>query len=148
MIGDISGDAVPDLAQLARRIDNGASRIQVKASDSGTTISNAFTGDTNIPISITSINDINGNGSPEIALLVANPAGVAQITVWDSATGSFVRNVFTAAVGSPYGVAVLSDGTDAGDSEEIAVLGDNAGQRRVQVKDTGNGTQINTLNFP
>jgi hypothetical protein len=69
VIGDVSGDGVADLAQLGRRDDTGLVRVQVKRTDTGATVTNAFAGTTNTPIAVVGIGDANGNSSPDLAIL-------------------------------------------------------------------------------
>ncbi len=146
VIDDVSGDGIPDLAQLGRRDDTGAVRIQVKQTDTGATISNAFTGNTDLPIALLGIADANGNSAPDVALLVQRPNGTAKVIIRDGATGAFIRNVFMGAISTPVGLTTFVDPTTA--ETQLAVLGDdNAGTRRVQIKSTS-GAQGNTIDFP
>jgi hypothetical protein len=148
VIQDVSGDGIPDLAQLGRRDDTGAVRIQVKQTDTGATISNAFTGNTDIPITVVGIGDANGNSAPDVAMLVKRPDDIAKVVVRDGATGAFIRNIFFGTVSNPVAMALVDD-LNASGAPELAVLGDdNAGTRRVQIKDSISGAQVNTIDFP
>ena len=147
-IQDVSGDGIPDLAQIGRRDDTGAVRIQVKQTDTGATISNAFTGSTDIPIAVVGIGDANGNSAPDVAMLVKRPDGTAKVIVRDGFTGAFIRNIFAAKVTNPVAMALIEDLNASGDAE-LAILGDNgSGTRRVQIKDSISGAQVNTIDFP
>jgi hypothetical protein len=148
VIQDVSGDGIPDLAQLGRRDDTGAVRIQVKQTDTGATISNAFTGNTDIPITLVGIGDANGNSAPDVAMLVQRPDGTAKVIVRDGATGAFIRNIFVGAVSNPVAMTLVDD-LDSSGAPELAVLGDDgAGTKRVQIKDSISGAQVNTIDFP
>ncbi len=147
VIEDISGDGIPELAQLAQRADTGAVRIQVKDPVDGKTLSNAFTGSTDTPVEIVGTADVNGNSSPDIGLLVQDAGGVAKVIKRDGATGAFIGNVFMGAIGTPEALVLVEDLNGSGDAE-FAALGNNAGQRVVQIKDSVSGAQINTINVP
>ena len=148
VIQDVSGDGIPDLAQLARRDDTGQVRIQTKRTDTGETIANAFTGSTERPITVVGIGDANGNSAPDVALLMEQPDGMAHVIVRDGATGAFIRNIFAGAVRNPMAMALVDDLNMSGDPE-LAILGDNgAGTKRVQIKDSISGAQVNTIDFP
>jgi hypothetical protein len=51
------------------------------------------------------------------------------------------------AIGTPEALVIVDDLNGSGD-EEFAALGKDAGQRRVQIRDTVSGAQINTVDFP
>jgi hypothetical protein len=148
VVQDISGDGVPDLAHLGRRQDTGAVRIQMKRTDNGQTIANAFTGTGSVPIALVGIGDANGNTSPDVAMLVKEPDGTAKIVVRDGSTGAFIRNIFAASVSNPVAMALVED-LDSSGEPELAVLGEKSdGTVRVQIKDSVSGAQINNVDFP
>ena len=147
VIEDLSGDGIPDLAQLSRRDDTGAVRIQTKNAANGALIANAFTGNTDTPVSIIGIADANGNTVEDVAMLVEEPGGTGKIIVRDGGSGDFIRNIFVAGAGQPKGMAKVSD-LNASGQPELAVLGNAAGQHKVQIKDSITGAQINNIDFP
>ena len=148
VIEDLSGDGVPDIAQLGRRGDSGAVRVQVKRTDTGATISNAFIGNVDIPISLVGIGDANGNSAPDVAVLVQRPDGTAKVILRDGATGAFIRNIFAGAVSNPVAMTLIDD-LDLSGGPELVILGDDgAGNRRVQIRDSLLGSQVATINFP
>jgi hypothetical protein len=59
---------------------------------------------------------------------------------------SFVT-LFFSAVENPVGLTVMPDYSGNG-FDELAVLGENAGTRHVQILDTASGTQVNRISFP
>lgn len=149
VIGDVSGDGISDLAQLAQREDTGVSRIQVKGLDNGVTISRAFTPGFDIPIALLGIGDGDGNGFADVAQLVERPDRTAKIIVRDGASGDPVTNIFaTAAIRNPVAFILLPDMDGSGDPE-LAVLGDDGSTtRRVQILDSVSGEPLNTIDFP
>ena len=150
LIGDVSGDGIPDLAQLGIRSDTGAVRVQVKASSGGPVISNAFLGNTELPVEVTGIGDANGDASPDFAVLVERTNGSGKVILRDATTGDFIRNTFVGKVLQPDGLIIIDDVDVSGDPE-VAALGDSSdspGTPRAQVKDSIEGTAINTIDFP
>ena len=147
VIGDVSGDGIDDLAQLARRPDTGAIRVQVKESSGGTIVANAFLGSTDAPVGLAGIGDANANTWPDVAVLVERPDGSGKVVIRDGATGDFIRNTFMGAIEAPVGLAVIGD-IDASGNAELAALGENAGVMRVQIRDSVSGVQINNVDFP
>ncbi len=147
VIGDVSGDGNPDLAQLGTHNVTGATRISVKRTDTSGIVSNAYTG-TDTPIAIVGIGDANGNNAPDVALLVMKPDGTAKVIVRDGATGAQIGNIFFGSVSNPVAIALVADLDMSGDPE-LAVSGDDgAGTQRVQIRDSISGAQINTIDYP
>jgi hypothetical protein len=140
VIDDVTGDGIPEIAQLAQRDDTGAVRIQVKNPVDKQTVSNAYTGTTDRPVEIV------GTGGM-VGLLVEDAGGVAKVIKRDALTGAFIGNVFMGAIGTPEALVVIDD-LDASGDPEFAALGNNAGQRVIQIKDSVSGAQINNINLP
>ena len=148
VVQDISGDGIADLAQLARREDTGAMRVQIKATDTGATVSNAFIGNADTPVSLVGIGDANGNMSQDVAILVTRSDGTAKVIVRDGASGSVIGNIFAGAVQNPKAIVLVDDLDFSGDPD-LAILGeDSSGNLRVQIKDSVSGAQVNTIDFP
>ena len=149
-IQDVSGDGVQDYAHVGKRDDTGATRIQIKRSEAfgRVTISNAFLGDVGTPIELVGIGDVNSSTFPDVALLVENPFdGSAKVIVRDGKTGEFIRNIFLGAIRNPVGMALIQD-RDGNGFMELAILGDNDGTPRVQIKDSKSGAQVWNIDFP
>jgi hypothetical protein len=122
-------------------------RVQVRDSASSATHYNIWLGNTNEAVDIALVNDINGNGYPDLAVLLKTPTGAGRVRVQDGLNGAFIRNLFFSAVENPTGLAVMPD-YSGNDFEELAVLGENAGVRHVQILDTSSGTQVNRIDYP
>ena len=74
-------------------------------------------------------------------------SGTGRVRVQDGGNGAFIRNLFYTVVANPVGLTVLPDYSGNG-FDELAVLGENAGVRHVQILDTSNGAQLNRIDFP
>jgi hypothetical protein len=122
-------------------------RVQVRDSDTTATLYNIWLGAVNEAVDIALINDINSDGFPDLAVLLKTPAGTGRVRVQSGANGAFIRNLFYAVVENPVGLAVMPDYSGNG-FEELAVLGESAGVRHVQILDTSSGSQINRIDFP
>jgi hypothetical protein len=121
--------------------------VQVRDSDTTATLYNIWLGAVNEAVDIALINDINSDGFPDLAVLLKTPAGTGRVRVQSGANGAFIRNLFYAVVENPVGLAVMPDYSGNG-FEELAVLGESAGVRHVQILDTSSGSQINRIDFP
>jgi hypothetical protein len=121
-------------------------RVQVRDSDSSATLYNIWLGSTNEAVDIALINDINGNGVADLAVLLQTPDGTGRVRVQDGLNGAFIRNLFYTVVENPSGLAVMPDYSGNG-FEELAVLGRSGGLRHVQILDTSSGSQVNRIDF-
>ena len=89
----------------------------------------------------------NGNSASDVAMLVERPDGTAKVIIRDGATGAFVKNIFAGSVSNPVAMTLVEDLNSSGDPE-LAILGDDgAGTKRVQIKDSISGAQVNTIDF-
>ena len=146
VVNDVSGDALPDLAQLGRRSDTGAVRVQIKATSGGPVISNAFLGSADLPVETIAIGDVNASGWPDTATLVQRPDGTGKVILRDGLTGDFIQNIFFGAIDNPAGLTLVDD-LNASGSPELAALGYRNGVRRVQIRDSVTGANINTIDY-
>jgi uncharacterized repeat protein (TIGR01451 family) len=147
VVNDLSGDGLPDLCQVGRRLDTGTIRMLVMSSSDGEVVSKTFAGNTDHPIDSASVADMNGNGAPEMALLVQVGAGVAKITISDGATGSFIRDIFPGSMYEPQGMVVVRD-MNANGRAELAVAGNTATIPSVQISDSDSGEQLKLIVLP
>ena len=122
-------------------------RVQVRDSDTTATLYNIWLGAVNEAVDIALINDINSDGVADLAVLLKTPDGTGRVRVQSGLNGNFIRNLFYSVVESPIGLAVMADYSGNG-FEELAVLGENAGVRHVQILDTSSGSQVNRIDYP
>jgi hypothetical protein len=93
------------------------------------------------------IDDISGNGKPEVALLTTVPDDDdnVRVQVKDSVTGATVNNVYYGNVYSALDMTVLPD-TDGNGADELLVLGINSiGEGRAQARDALTKAVTSTL---
>ena len=147
VVADINGNGASELAMGGVRDDTGATQIQLRDTITGAVVKNLFLGMQNFAIDMAVVPDTNANGFPDFVILVELADGSARAKVWDSSTGRFIRNVFFSAVGQPLALAVVDD-IDGNGFSEIVVVGNNLGQRRVQIKDSQSGAQLSVIDFP
>ena len=110
-------------------------------------ISNAFLGATDLPVQTVAVGDVNSNGSMDMATLVQRPDGTGKVVLRDGLTGDFIRNIFFGSIDNPIGLTIIED-LDASGDPELAALGESAGVRRVQIRDSVSGANINTIDYP
>jgi hypothetical protein len=146
-IPDINSNGSDEIVAVG--VDPATQNIRVQVRDSASTIThyNIWLGNTNEAVDIALINDINGNGFADLAVLLKTPTGTGRVRVQDGLNGAFIRNLFYTVVDNPAGLAVMPDYSGNG-FEELAVLGENAGVRHVQILDTVSGSQVNRIDYP
>ena len=148
---DINGNGSDEIVAIG--VDPATQNIRVQVRDSASTAThyNIWIGG-HRAVDIALINDINGNGFPDLAVLFEQKvgdvvAGRGRVRVQDGLNGAFIRNLFYTVVENPTGLAVMPDYSGNG-FEELAVLGENAGVRHVQILDTATGSQVNRIDYP
>jgi len=147
-IGDVSGDGLPELAQLARRGSSGFTRIAVRSVADGSSVSIAYFAGLDTPVAIAGITDTNSNAAPDVALLVARPDGRAKIITSDGRNGQLIGEFFVDTVSHPTAMLRLPDLNGNG-HPELAILGeDGMGTPRVQIRDSATGIGIDNVDFP
>jgi hypothetical protein len=122
-------------------------RVQVRDSATTATLYNIWLGAVNEAVDIKLINDINSDGVSDLAVLLKTPGGTGRVRVQSGLNGAFIRNLFYTVVDNPVGLAVMPDYSGNG-FDELAVLGESAGVRHVQILDTNSGSQVNRIDYP
>jgi len=146
---DINGNGTPELALLRQR-PNGRVEVLIKDSASKATIRTVtFNSQDLTPLGIAPLNDINGNASPEVALLLrkANGQGIARIR--DALTGQWIHQI--PFVGKAWDVlALTSQDSDRDGVSELSVLAvkDDASAAGVQIRDAATREPVNWVPFP
>jgi hypothetical protein len=146
-MSDINGNGSDEIVAMGVDPVTSNIRVQVRDSASAATHYNIWLGNTNQAVDIALINDINGNGFADLAVLLKTPTGTGRVRVQDGLDGAFIRNLFYTVVEDPAGLAVMSDYSGNG-FQELAVLGMSGGLRHVQILDTNSGSQVNRVDFP
>lgn len=144
---DINSNGSDEIVAVG--VDPATQNIRVQVRDSASTIMhyNIWLGAVNEAVDIALINDINSDGVSDLAVLLKTPGGTGRVRVQSGSDGAFIRNLFYSVVENPVGLAVMPDYSGNG-FDELAVLGENAGTRHVQILDTSTGTQVNRIDFP
>ncbi len=140
-LGDINGDASPDIAVL----NEGAVTATVKDAVSGVLIQTVTFDGTAAPIRFIAVPDVNGNGAPELLVLRST---VPQTEMRDSLSGNLLSAVGFNANFDPVDVAVVSD-QDGSGAPELALLGKRAstGHVKVETRDALSGNLLANAYF-
>ena len=145
-IPDVSGNNIDEVVMLGVDPLTQTVRVQTKDSSSNTPLHNIWMGNTNRAIDIALINDVNGNGRRELAVLLERPDGSGSARIYDSGDGTFIKNIFFR-ISNPQDLAVLADFSGNG-SDELAALGTYDGVRRIAIRDTSDGAPLNRIDLP
>ncbi|HVT35624.1 MAG TPA: hypothetical protein VHE37_08570, partial [Nevskiaceae bacterium] len=142
---DVNGNGSPDQALLVKTpagvsayVTEGAGATLIRT----VTFASAYTA-----AGLACIDDLNGNGTPELAALgKSTSTGAIQVQIRDAGSGALIRNIpFLGPGYQPVAVASATSGT----TPLLAVLGKDAtaGTVRVQLKNALDGSQVKTINF-
>ena len=148
-IPDINGNGSPELAAL-RTLPDGAPNIIVIDSDTNDQIKEiTFDASAKTPTGITGLLDINGNGSPEVAVLLVKPNGTGQVVIRDAETGAYLGAI--SFFGKNWQAkAITSQDSDGDRVSEISVLAekDDGTEVVMQLKDSVSGDEMNWIELP
>lgn len=148
LIDDLSGNAQPEIAVLEARDSDGKIRVTIKDAFTGVFVINAFFGTNDEALAVMGLDDVNGGGSPDFAVLIERGSdGAAQVKVKDGATNALIKKLTYAPVGQPLLASGLSDQDGAG-GPDILVFGNDAGQFLSMMKDALTGDSLNRIQFP
>jgi hypothetical protein len=149
-LDDINGNGRPELAALRTLLD-GTPEIVIKDSDTKQLISElplpqATDG---VATGLTGLLDINGNSTPEVAVLMVLPSGQGLVKIKDRETGTWIGQIRF--FGSEWQAkAITSQDLDLDGVSEISVLAVRKDGTRsaIQIKDSLSGEPVNWIELP
>ena len=124
-VDDLSGNGVKEIAALSLRRSTGGIFVTLRDALTGTLIKSIFYNNTDEPIGMVVVPDLNSNGAPEIGVLsVDGTTGAAKVAIKDTLSGLLVRTILC---GDAYDVisAVGIDDINNNGNPEVGVLGAN-----------------------
>jgi hypothetical protein len=145
VVEDLNGNGIPELAVLGEEDTTGEVRVQLKDASTGAEVGVVFFGATHTPWGLAIVEDQNGNGVAELAVLEEErTTGQGRVQLKDALTGEWIRDITFSATYAPRGLAVIADQNGNGVAE-LAVLVEQrvTGNGRVLLKDalTGEGVR-------
>jgi hypothetical protein len=150
ILGSIGGGAAPAVTVLGEPADGRHNaRSQDALTDALVSSIRFFNADWTT-IGIDSLADVNGNGSPDVAVLAQHDANRAiRVQVRDALTGEPIRTVnFLGPTWSPGAFAAFAD-IDGNGIQELGVAArDEDGDIRVQLRDASTGAVVSTMDLP
>lgn len=146
-LGDTNQDTTPELAVITHDATRLKTAATVKDAKIGALLKTiAFNGRC-APVKTNTVNDLNGNGAPEIAVLGVNHGDQSvQVELRDSLTGLRLRSVPFAAIGSPLDLGIIRNPSGAG-SAALAVLRQTDTGPAVQLADAKTGKPLRDIPF-
>lgn len=147
VIGDIGGNALPELAVLGTR-PSGQARLLIRDTLTGVLENTVFFGSVYASVDLSVVPDTTGNTFDEIAVLGTSAAGGVRVQARDSVTGVASSTVYFGSRLDARQLAILPDSSGGG-FPEIAVHGvDTVSQQsRVQIKDSDTAALIRNVYF-
>ena len=128
--------------------DDGAAVVRMRSPATGAGAGGIYIGPNRDPLAITVLPDMNGNGSPELGLLVRTATNAVRITVVDSLTKAVIADHRRASYPDPIGLLSLGDVDGIGGPEVGLVLDDyRAGEVRLLTINAATGTTLRRILF-
>lgn len=148
-VADVNGNGTPELAALRQQSD-GTLDVLVKDGVTKQAVSAVSFGQPGLPaVDLTAIDDIDGNGRAEVAVLLRKPNGQGIAQIRDAYAGTWIQQM--PFVGTAWEVqAITSQDSNLDGVPELSVLAvsDDGARVGVQIRDAITGEQVNWLGFP
>ncbi|MBV5347243.1 SBBP repeat-containing protein, partial [bacterium] len=146
-VADANGNGSKELAVLMfdTSTPRNQKKVELRDSRDGTLIKNLWSPLWTTPLGLVELPDVNGNGTPEIAVLGQANAAVVVKTA-DAGTAAALPIVFFNPTFVPQQLAALPD-LDGNGVAELAVLGRANGLRKTELRDAATGDLVSNLWF-
>ena len=143
VLPDINGNGAAEVVVHARVTASGQSRAQIKDTASGALIRQVFFGAAYTPLQLAVVNDVSGDGLPDLAHLGRNAGtGAVRVQVKASSGGPVISNAFIGSADLPVQVVGIGDANSSG-SQDTAILVERPdGSGKVIIRDGLTGAQI------
>lgn len=137
VLPDQDGNLAEEIAVLGVN-ESGKTRVQIKDSLDGVNVKQLYFGWPHAVHGFTAIPDLDGNGRPEIGVLITNRSGERVLRVADSETGTILNRIGFSRGYYPSAIVTVPD---AGDGMIlVGVMGEDAtGRKRIQLRDARTG---------
>ncbi len=146
-LGDINGDGAPEIAVVTYDTKLFKTTVTVRNAKTGTLVKQFTSNSQFAPFKANTINDLNGNGAPESAVLgVRDSAQAVQVEVRDSLSGAKIRIVPFPSTWTPRDLGIVRNVKGPG-TAALAVLQQSPAALRVQLTDAKSGAQLRTIPF-
>ncbi len=150
VLGDIGGGPSTELTVLGELPDGRYSAQNRDALTDERATSTSFFNASWSTVGIEALADVNGNSSPDLAMLAQNDTSHAiKAQVKDASTGALIRTVnFLGTTWSAMAFAAFAD-IDGNGVQELGVAGrQDDGAIRVQLRDASTGVIVQTIDIP
>ena len=149
-INDTNANGIPEFAVVQQRLSDNRCLVQIRDALTKTVLNNVWFSNGYTPLLSTKLDDINGNGSEEIVVLLRRQSDhriVLQIR--DSATKAPLRNIWLPATLWVIDLVVVPD-TNGNGADDIALLmvKKSSGRNSIQVRDPVSGLLLVNITHP
>jgi hypothetical protein len=147
---DVNSNGRPEIIVLGKK-DGGPNTAHAKDGKTGDLIAKpVMLGPQWTTFALRTVDDLNGNSSPEIAAIATNAANITNVQVRDLLAATVTsRFGFLGPVYDPRDMEVLDD-VSGNNLQELVVVGrrDDTGQIRVQIRDGKTGQKWKNIDLP
>jgi hypothetical protein len=140
VLPDQDGNLAEEIAVLGVNA-SGKTRVQIKDSRDGVNVKQIYFGWPHAVHGFTAIPDLDGNGRPEIGVLITNQSGDRVLRIADTETGNILNRIGFSRGYFPSAVITVPE---AGDGViAVGVMGEDAiGRKRIQLRDARSGANL------
>ncbi len=148
-VPDINGNGADEIALLLVHRGTGRLQLQVRDSVTGALISNGFHPTNYSGHGLVGLNDVNGDGSADLASLVERDDGRFAVRIQDGATGATLKLMFLLSnthLLVPLAIASVTDVSGNTVDEVVVLLMRNADDRPLlQIRDASTGNLVRNI---
>ncbi|WP_200376764.1 right-handed parallel beta-helix repeat-containing protein [Thiocystis violacea] len=147
-LGDIDGNAIPDIAVLLEDAAGGTASVFVMDARIGAQLRSLALDPAYAPLDLALVPDVNGNGAPELAILGQGADQRSRVEIRDTLTDALLKVIaYDSVLASPRLEAVAD--LNRNGSSELAVLGRLArtGAPTAEIRDSRGGWRLSQISF-
>lgn len=149
-VDDMNGNQQPELAVLYTNAKNSGFSVKVKDSKTRKAVTTNFIASTGIykPYDLSTLEDMNGNGKPEVAVLTKQyNLDKPYVLVKDLQSNDMIKRFAAFSVGyEPVSISTIPDRNGNG-SAELSILAVKAGRGKVEIRDSKSGRLLSSMPF-
>jgi hypothetical protein len=140
VLPDLDGNLAEEIAVLGVNA-SGKTRVQIRDSRDGVKVRQFYFGWPHAVHGFTAIPDLDGNGRPEVGVLITKHSGARVLRIADTETGTILNRIGFSRGYYPSAVITVPD---AGDGViAVGVMGEDAiGRKRIQLRDARTGAKL------
>jgi hypothetical protein len=141
IVDDVSGDGVPDLVLARQRLAQGKAGYEIRDLLTGASTSERMPVTDSRPVRATPLQDVTGDGKPELGLLLVAPGGASRVEIHDVSGNTRLDTIEMLAIDNATDLTTTPDIDDSG-HQEVVTLGRYFDIDMLELHDIVDGTAL------